>query len=1185
MGKQDELKTECLDTGVTDGRAFIETASPLNRLHYFDGRFLRADDLAHEQAYHRLRVQLANQAGGWGVVHGLDFEVEGNQITVLPGMGVTPAGEFVMAVGEVSAALSELLAVAQPAPTTGSAGFEPCVSGTTGSTTTVGDGLVVYELTVGPIDALCGNEPVHGKLCESACVSDSRHSSIVEGLVMRLRPIALPLPNSPLFGTAHLRNRVASAYFERERQAVPHLLSPQGLRGPVWCGPAQIGTRNELVLGVLVREGQSLKSIDMWTGRRERMEAQARAYWQGRMAMRPWNVFLAQILQFQCQLSSGLGGDVDLGAPVDPCDDLREALERTRREIRALNKHYADSARAMAERMGGRVTKSDATWMVNEAKASAANLQAIESALSKLNLNSGQQTPARWLLAKGFGDLPPAGYLPIAATQSVTEQLARWFGEGVRVHLRAAPFDALPHLLEEAQHMNRISLTKGIENPQALEDVEVFVPDGAVGSVAAAPQGTWWQTQLNVPMAGVLVLAAAAKGKGDDEAPVAEEINTVEVADSMGTPSQPAPTAMRMMRAEQPMNMVAGTTLGGTVKGAAPEGLSRTDLDPTAGHRLTVVLGGRNEDDAPVEEASVDEASAEETPLRETSGTHTAMLSTTGRTGRNGVEAAYLAGDVRDDPLSLTVGQSTPIAMEVALLIAAKAGVLMALKSQGTVTVLSRSTQAQRTVARVQLDLDQQLVVVAAGQSQTKRSTLRRTLTLSRRGTAREGLLQIDDAAQNPKTPPIDVVWDDLPRQAVVGMDWQNLVDQAADEATAQAIAAAMGRLDATPADGRLELATLNALSGMPAASSGLATRALNAITQLSEAMDDAAFFHRARQRLLPTAQASDTVAVKAVHDWVMFRRARPHFCDPVCTAPVPESLTEAFQVWHLRLKSVDQMIAFKEAVKTAGDAVWTQFAPKRVGVLRYLDDNTTPEETAGDVRAMWAASNPGNTVVLGRAWERTPQTGQGWQNRARLTEMVRTLQGMVQLPAAGGSVLGTLNKAPTALDDASLDGGMLLVTLDVMEVASITHRLVVLDEKSHLSVTQALRRSPQEGWQRMERLLAQAEEARAAGRDPGVPDHVFTVQGEALSTGALAELQTLAQRALSSTAEGPLRASAVWLQSASAGDLAQATRQVEQLRAPFAATLEGTYQVGVSNFGRAAQHLVVVGVAPVRPA
>ena len=1189
MGKQDELKTECLDTGVADGRAFIETASPLNRLHYFDGRFLRADDLAQEQAYHRLRLQLANQAGGWGVVHGLDFEVDGDQITVLPGMGVTAAGEFVMAVGEVSARVADLLAVAQPAPTTGSAGFEPCVSGQTTTTTTVGDGLVVYELTVGPIDALCGNEPVHGKLCESACVSDSRHSSIVEGLVMRLRPIALPLPNSPLYGSVHLRNRVASAYFERERQAVPHLLSPQGLRGPVWCGPAQIGTRNELVLGVLVREGQSMKSIDMWTGRRERMEAQARAYWQGRMAMRPWNVFLAQILQFQCQLSNGLGDDVDLGAPVDPCDDLREALERTRREIRALNKHYADSARAMAERLGARVTKSDATWMVNEAKASAANLQAIESALSQLNLNSGKQNPARWLLAKGFGELPPAGYLPIAATQSVPEQLARWFGEGVRVHLRAAPFDALPHLLEEAQHMNRISLTKGIDNPQALEDVEVFVPDGAVGTVAAAPQGTWWQTQLHVP--AVMGLALASAALGDDKA---SEVSAEEAAPvTEGMPSQPAPIEMRMTRLEKPQSMLAGATLTSGSSRTLPEGLSRTDLDATAGHRLTMVLGGRDDEEAADEtEAQPADDIGTAPPLTHREMAKSSVIYTTSSTA---MEAAYVAGDVHDDPMSLSVGQSTPIAMEVAILAGSKTPVLLVLRSQGTMTVLTRTTRAQRTIARVQIDLDQQMIMSAAGQSQTKRTSVRRTMMLSRQGTEREGVLRLDDADQNPKTPPIDVVWDDLPRQAVVGVDWQSLVDQANDEATAKLIAAAMAKLDATPADGRLELVTLNALSGMPVASSGLATRALNAITQLSEAMDDAAFFHRARQRLLPTAQAGATVAVRAVHDWVMFRRARPHFCDPVCTAPVPESLTEAFQVLHLRLKSVDQMIAFKEAVKSAGDAVWAQFPPKLVGVLRYLDDNTTPEETAGDVRAMWAASNPGNTVVLGRAWERTPQTGQGWQNRARLNDMLRTLQGMVKLPAAGSSVLGTLNKAPTPLDDPSLDGGMLLVTLDVIETQAVNHRVVMMRMDAYQRFLGGMRQQPDEAWKELADFLEKAHEAEGAVTNvvERIPDRMVQFSHAVLK----ATDQTLLQQdkafmtsvpsdmgygfqAYRVDARAPL-ASGV---QPAAQHQALCTLLGVSNMAPPSGGNDGVFQASVSDFGSGAQVLTVVGVLRLEP-
>jgi hypothetical protein len=1069
MGKQDELHTECLDAGVTDGRAFIETASPLTRLHYFDGRFLRADDLAQEQAYHRLRVHLANQAGGWGVVHGLDVEVEGDQLTVLPGLGVTPAGEFVMAVGEVSARLSELLAVAKPAPSTGSgaAGFAPCTEPTTGPvTTSVGDGLVVYELTAGPIDALCGNEPVHGKLCESACVSDARHSQVRDGLVLRLRPIALPLPQSPLYGTAHLRNRVASAYFARERAAVPHLLNPQGLRGPVWCGPASIGAANELVLGVLVREGQTLKSLDIWTGRRERMETQARAYWQGRMAMRPWNAYLAQILQFQCQLSAGLGADVDLGTPADPCDALRDALDRTRREIRTLHKQYADSAKQMVERLGGRVTKTDATWMVNETQSSVAHLQALDAALAKLDVGVGKQHPSRWLLAKGFGELPPAGYLPVAASQPVAEQLARWFGEGVRLHLRAAPFDALPHLLEEAQHMNRISLTKGIDNPQALEDVEVFVPDGAVGATVAPPPGTWWQTRMHTPVAGSLaVMSVLSAG---------QETMEMKMADAKAT----APAAGQDMPAMR-THMHAAPEAGKAVNGAgrlpdAVDGLTRTDRDATAGHRVTMVLGARpalhDEDEEPDDTA----ASA----------------------------VSYAAADLRDDPFALAVGGQSPMQLELALQVARQGQpVGWHLQGMGTMTVLHRSSQGQRTVLRIQIDLDQHLVARWAGQSTSQRKQVRRSYVITRQGDARDGLLRIDDGQQTPDSPPIDVSWDDMPRQAVVGLDWRNMLKQAADEATRAAIQAAIDALDATPGDGRLELMTLQALHAMPSASSPLAARALNGLTQLADTLADPALFHRARQRLLPVPKAGSAQAVRAVHDWVMFRRARPHFCDPVCSQPLPASVTEAFQVWHLKVGSSKELEMLKQALQRNDDAVLAKLQPRRVGVLRYLDDNTAPEETTADVRAMWQAAQPASRVALARVWERRPQAGQGWQNHFRVREMLRMLDGIVQPPATGSGVVGTLTRTPAVLDDAGLDGGMLVVTLEEAAAQTVSHRVVMLPYEVYQRTLGQMRKQPDQGWADLADYLAKMKEAAGAVTHvvERVPDRIVQFTGGSL--------------------------------------------------------------------------------------
>ena len=97
-----ETTEEIVELSVTDGIAFVEQSSPLTRLHYFDGKFLRADAFATEQDYHRARVRLANIAGGWGVVHGLEIALRGGQLAVSAGLAITPAGSLVLANSEMT---------------------------------------------------------------------------------------------------------------------------------------------------------------------------------------------------------------------------------------------------------------------------------------------------------------------------------------------------------------------------------------------------------------------------------------------------------------------------------------------------------------------------------------------------------------------------------------------------------------------------------------------------------------------------------------------------------------------------------------------------------------------------------------------------------------------------------------------------------------------------------------------------------------------------------------------------------------------------------------------------------------------------------------------------------------------------------------------------------------------------
>ena len=128
----------------------------------------------------------------------------------------------------------------------------------------------IYEITAGPIEGQCGNEPVFGKLCESACVSDSRHPWWREGVVLRLRPISLKLPVSSAVPASlvHLRNRLASGYFAAEPWLTASALSAAGLASGLWCEPAGLYGRDEVVIGLLLREAGVNRVLDAWSGRR-----------------------------------------------------------------------------------------------------------------------------------------------------------------------------------------------------------------------------------------------------------------------------------------------------------------------------------------------------------------------------------------------------------------------------------------------------------------------------------------------------------------------------------------------------------------------------------------------------------------------------------------------------------------------------------------------------------------------------------------------------------------------------------------------------------------------------------------------------------------------------------------------------------------------------------------------------
>ena len=184
-----------------NGVTVIPQPTPLTRLNYFDGKFLRASDLTIEQLYLRRLMDLSNQAGGAGVAFGysLSLAANGNHLNLVsrPGHrsgGARPA--VAAAVLRRRAGADRTIAAGEETPPAAAAkngSFADCtvVVAESPPGTVVQAAGDLYLIVIGFAEALCGQEDVFGKLCESACATSTDRPFLVEGLVIRAVPLAL----------------------------------------------------------------------------------------------------------------------------------------------------------------------------------------------------------------------------------------------------------------------------------------------------------------------------------------------------------------------------------------------------------------------------------------------------------------------------------------------------------------------------------------------------------------------------------------------------------------------------------------------------------------------------------------------------------------------------------------------------------------------------------------------------------------------------------------------------------------------------------------------------------------------------------------------------------------------------------------------------------------------------------
>ena len=270
-----------------NGIVIIPAATPLTRLNYFDGKFLRASDLKAEQDYLRKLVRLSNQAGGYGVAHGFDVTLAGGDtIEIGAGLAIDAEGRVLLLPQGRSIGVQELIDKSRDlqrlfgkTSVLRAGAFETCELVSETPPVNPQQPSNLYVIVVSAAEALCGEEDVYGKLCEEACATSTDRPFAVEGVIVRAIPlnVTTKLPYSK--GTQiHLRSRVACAYFEDERNVIASLISAERLKQATWCMGADAAADGGVPIGIIARAGATTVFLDPWIVRRELIDTPTRRY-------------------------------------------------------------------------------------------------------------------------------------------------------------------------------------------------------------------------------------------------------------------------------------------------------------------------------------------------------------------------------------------------------------------------------------------------------------------------------------------------------------------------------------------------------------------------------------------------------------------------------------------------------------------------------------------------------------------------------------------------------------------------------------------------------------------------------------------------------------------------------------------------------------------------------------------
>ena len=977
--------------------------TPLTRLNYFDGLFLRAEHLRREQDGMRNLVFLSNVAGGHGVVHGLDVSLHGDSVVVQPGLGIDGRGRVCLLTTEVQASLDDLLGERRPTVNTvpslrdrivGKPRFEPCIALPERPPAAVTGGTAVYAVVLRHAESACGWEEVRGRACEDACDASMERPYLVEHATVGLCPLHLssPLPSSSALTLTdrHLRSRIASAVFADELARAGSWVRGDALRGSGWCQGASPTTGpcgEDVPVGLLAVRGTTTLFLDPWPVRRDRMEPPPRRYWAGRMRMRPWDVFLAQVLQFQCQLTDVLGDPPEGGgSSADPCGTTRTLLGEAISLLDAMGAGLYQEAPSRADTE----TEGPAPARFEESSATTAKQWQAVGGYQRLtelrrlarDLVGPRRRAARILVDGGIVELPPAGYLPVDphATDGLRRQVADLLGPGVDLRLCAVRADQVAGELESAQHLDRISLLRGIDNPGRREEVDILVPDGEPGVASSTPGRTF---EVDVTLAPKHLTYWDSDNRDREMAP------------------RSAPMMkMQAQQATMPLQGVARlepTVGGGIAFHAAVVGGfgSQKNAESMATVVRAMATGDRPETYPTLRDSMVSAARLRATAAevrrfvaaRQAGQTETTMYSQSASRFEAEPVLGWVSLTADGNPFAMGDQDGAAFSLELAYYSPVRPGHSYTLDATGRLTVES----VEGTAVTLLLEgygrqtFDGEIV----GEDDFD---ARLTVELA------DGRIRITDFHQGQHQVSLDAEWAGTPTYATAAFDpgfrpvtlQANLREGALDDAG-------------------------NVYRDI----------AVNALTVFEGAGRDD-FAERAGAKLFPTAD-SDADMVRTTHDWVLFRRRTRHECiEPDAPKPVAERTIAA---WVATAATDEEAQSIERNVRTGnyGQVKWASLGP-----VAFAGETAQLRTTDDHLRMRWQGAGGAEAVWLG-GYAAVGSTLQA-SGIERLRAVVRALAPAARLVRAEHDAYASLPPAPPSFAEAGVDAVAFFVSMSAQK-------------------------------------------------------------------------------------------------------------------------------------------------------